>query len=151
MTLHNRWHTEQRVPDGEDSRERGRKGRGDGRALNPPRRTNRNLVKNGDFEEGPVELLAGREGAVAQVVRTVPGRRYALSFTVGDAGNACRGSLVVEAYAGRESVKVAYESEGKGGARRAVLPFRAAAARTRIVFFSSFYSKCEVIAMEAIA
>nr|XP_034581078.1 uncharacterized protein LOC117844490 [Setaria viridis] len=91
-----------------------------------------------------MELLAGREGAVAQVVRTVPGRRYALSFTVGDAGNACRGSLVVEAYAGRESVKVAYESEGKGGARRAVLPFRAVAARTRIVFFSSFYSKCEV-------
>lgn len=33
MTLHNRWHTEQRVPDGEDSRERGRKGRGDGRVV----------------------------------------------------------------------------------------------------------------------
>ncbi|KAL6604465.1 hypothetical protein ACP70R_042892 [Stipagrostis hirtigluma subsp. patula] len=160
------------------------------KALTPPRRTNRNLVKNGDFEEGPyiipgtrwgvlvpsrtvdghsplpgwmveslkavryvdagsfavprgrraVELLAGRESAIAQVVRTVPGRQYVLSFTVGDAGNACRGSLVVEAYAGRESTKVAYESAGKGGARRAVLPFRAATARTRVVFFSSFYS-----------
>ena len=160
------------------------------KTLNPPRRTNRNLVKNGDFEEGPyiipgtrwgvlipsrvvddhsplpgwmveslkavryvdggsaavprgrraVELLAGRESAVAQVIRTVPGRRYALSFTVGDAGNACRGSLMVEAYAGRESTKVAYESAGSGGARRAVLPFRAASARTRLVFFSSFYS-----------
>ena len=160
------------------------------KTLNPPRRTNRNLVKNGDFEEGPyiipgtrwgvlipsrvvddhsplpgwmveslkavryidggsfavprgrraVELLAGRESAVAQVIRTVPGRRYALSFTVGDASNACRGSLMVEAYAGRESTKVAYESAGKGGVKRAVLPFRAASARTRIVFFSSFYS-----------
>ncbi|KAK3156320.1 hypothetical protein QOZ80_2AG0105650 [Eleusine coracana subsp. coracana] len=87
-----------------------------------------------------VELVAGRESAMSQVIRTVPGRRYALSFTVGDASNACRGSLMVEAYAGRESVKVAYESAGKGGVKRAVLPFRAASARTRIVFFSSFYS-----------
>ena len=160
------------------------------KALNPPRRTNKNLVKNGDFEEGPyiipgtkwgvlipsrvvddhspltgwmveslkaikyidgdsfavprgrraVELLAGRESAIAQVIRTVPGRQYALSFTVGDASNACRGSLMVEAYAGRESTKVAYESAGKGGVKRAVLPFRAASARTRLVFFSSFYS-----------
>ncbi|KAL6888280.1 hypothetical protein ACP4OV_009306 [Aristida adscensionis] len=160
------------------------------KALSPPRRSSKNLVKNGDFEEGPyvipgtrcgvlvppmaadgrsplpgwtvaslkavryvdaggfavprgrraVELLAGQESAVAQVVRTVPGRRYALSFTVGDAGDACRGQLVVEAFAGRESVKVAYESAGTGGARRAVLPFRAAAARTRLVFLSSFYS-----------
>ncbi|KAF0935099.1 hypothetical protein E2562_030386 [Oryza meyeriana var. granulata] len=161
------------------------------RTLNPPRRTNKNLVKNGDFEEGPyiipgtrwgvlipsmvvddhsplpgwmveslkavkyidsdhfavprgrraVELLAGRESAIAQVIRTVPGRQYALSFTVGDASNGCRGSLMVEAYAGRESTKVAYESAGRGGAaKRAVLPFRAASVRTRVVFFSSFYS-----------
>ncbi|CAL4889297.1 unnamed protein product [Urochloa decumbens] len=165
------------------------------KTLTPPRRTNRNLVKNGDFEEGPyiipgtkwggvlipslvvadehsplpgwmveslkavryidgggaggggfavprgrraVELVAGKESAV---VRTVPGRRYALSFTVGDAGNACAGKLAVEARAGREAATVAYESAGDGGAtKRAVLPFRAAAARTRIVFFSSFYS-----------
>ncbi|CAO2045003.1 unnamed protein product [Urochloa humidicola] len=164
------------------------------KTLTPPRRTNRNLVKNGDFEEGPyiipgtkwggvlipslvvdehsplpgwmveslkavryidgggggfvvprgrraVELLAGREGAVAQVVRTVPGRRYALSFTVGDAGDACTGNLAVEARAGREAATVAYESAGDGGgAKRAVLPFRAAATRTRIVFFSAFCS-----------
>ena len=88
-----------------------------------------------------VELLAGRESAIAQVIRTVPGRQYALSFTVGDASNGCEGSLVVEAYAGRESTRVAHESAGRGGAaKRAVLPFRAAAARTRVVFFSSFYS-----------
>jgi hypothetical protein len=151
-----------------------------------------NLVKNGDFEEGPyiipgttkwgvlipsqmvddhsplpgwmveslkavkyidsdhfavprgrraVELLAGKESAIAQVIRTVPGKQYTLSFTVGDASNACRGSLMVEAYAGRESTKVAYESAGKGGAaKRAVLPFRAASSRTHVVFFSSFYN-----------
>uniref|UniRef100_A0A0D9VDJ5 DUF642 domain-containing protein n=1 Tax=Leersia perrieri TaxID=77586 RepID=A0A0D9VDJ5_9ORYZ len=159
------------------------------RTLNPPRRTNKNLVKNGDFEEGPyiipgtkwgvlippmvveehsplpgwmveslkavryidgdhfavprgrraVELLAGRESAVAQVVRTVPGRRYAMSFTVGDAGNGCVGDMAVEVFAGRESAKVAYRSDGRGGARRGVLEFTAAAARTRVVFFSSFY------------
>jgi hypothetical protein len=36
------------------------------------------------------------------------GRQYVLSFNVGDASNACRGSLMVEAYAGRESIKVVY-------------------------------------------
>ena len=161
------------------------------KTLTPPRRTNKNLVKNGDFEEGPyiipgtkwgvlipsrmvdehsplpgwmveslkavkyidsdhfavprgrraVELLAGRESAIAQVIRTVPGKQYALSFSVGDASNTCRGSLMVEAYAGRESTKVPYESAGQGGAaKRAVLPFRATSSRTRVVFFSSFYN-----------
>ena len=88
-----------------------------------------------------VELLAGRESAIAQVIRTVPGKQYALSFSVGDASNTCRGSLMVEAYAGRESTKVPYESAGQGGAaKRAVLPFRATSSRTRVVFFSSFYN-----------
>jgi hypothetical protein len=48
-----------------------------------------------------VELLAGRESAITQVIRTVPGRQYVLSFIVGDASNACCDSLMVEAYAGR--------------------------------------------------
>ena len=35
-----------------------------------------------------VELVAGREAALVQEARgTVPGRRYRLSFSVGDAGN----------------------------------------------------------------
>ncbi|XP_042398488.1 uncharacterized protein LOC121988861 [Zingiber officinale] len=159
------------------------------RQLFPPRRTNTNLFKNGDFEEGPyiipnttwgvlvppqieddhsplpgwmveslkavryidaehfavprgrraVELLAGKESAIAQVVRTVPGRRYALTFAVGDAGNACAGSLMVEAFAGGQTVKVAYESKGKGGWKRAMLRFEAAKPRTRVVFWSSNY------------
>ncbi|XP_010914930.1 BIIDXI-like protein At5g11420 [Elaeis guineensis] len=158
--------------------------------LHPPRRSNKNLLKNGDFEEGPyilpnttwgvlipptteddhsplpgwmvdspkavkyldsthfsvprgsraVELLAGKESALAQEVRTVPGRAYALAFSVGDASNACQGTMIVEAFAGEHTVKVPYESKGAGGAKRAVLRFRASKARTRIVFFSSNYN-----------
>ncbi|XP_072983983.1 BIIDXI-like protein At5g11420 [Typha latifolia] len=160
------------------------------KALFPPKRTNKNLVKNGDFEEGPyilpntsygvlipsqieddhspipgwmveslkaikyldaahfivphgsraVELLAGKESSIAQVIRTFPGRSYVLTFTVGDASNACMGSLMIEAFAGKGTVKVAYESKGTGGFKRAVLPFKATGARTRLVFWSTYYN-----------
>ncbi|XP_010526203.1 PREDICTED: uncharacterized protein LOC104803829 [Tarenaya hassleriana] len=160
------------------------------RALFPPRPTNKNILKNGGFEEGPwvlpnassgvlippnieddhsplpgwiveslkavkfidsdhfsvpqgrraVELVAGKESAIAQVVRTIPGKTYVLSFAVGDASNACSGSMVVEAFAGKDTVKVPYESKGKGGFKRASLRFVAISNRTRIMFFSTFYS-----------
>ncbi|XP_078432336.1 BIIDXI-like protein At5g11420 [Wolffia australiana] len=159
------------------------------KALHPPRASNQNLLKNGDFEEGPyvfpdtpwgvlippiteddhsplpgwiveslkavkyvdaahfsapqgrraVELLAGREGALVQITRTVPGRNYRLSFAVGDANNTCRGSMVVEAFADRSTAKVPYQSTGKGGFKRAVLEFTATGSRSRIMFFSTFY------------
>ncbi|XP_072966318.1 protein DUF642 L-GALACTONO-1,4-LACTONE-RESPONSIVE GENE 2-like [Typha angustifolia] len=159
------------------------------RTLYPPRHTNQNLLKNGDFEEGPyifpntswgviippnieddhsplpgwmveslkavkyidsdhykvpqakraVELVAGKESALAQVVRTVPGRAYALTFSVGDAGDACPGSMLVEAFAARGTVKIPYESKGTGGFKKAVLRFTAVDARTRVVFLSTFY------------
>ncbi|KAG9459721.1 hypothetical protein H6P81_004229 [Aristolochia fimbriata] len=86
-----------------------------------------------------VELVAGRESAIAQVARTIVGKTYRLTFAVGDASNACAGSMVVEAFAGKDTVKVPYESKGKGGFKRAVLTFVATATRTRIVFFSTFY------------
>lgn len=160
--------------------------------LTIPKRTGVNLLKNGDFEEGPyvfakaswgvlippkieddnsplpgwiieslkavkyidsdhfavpkgkraVELVGGKESAIAQIVRTVPGRKYALSFTVGDAKNACVGDMSVEAYAGKESVKVVYKSMGKGGSlgKYAVLKFMAVSTRTRVMFLSSFYT-----------
>ncbi|OWM86683.1 uncharacterized protein LOC116187372 [Punica granatum] len=160
------------------------------RALYPPRATNRNLLKNGDFEEGPyifpntswgvlippnieddhsplpgwmveslkavkyidsghfsvpqgtraIELVAGKESAIAQVARTIPGKTYILSFAVGDASNSCEGSMVVEAFAGRDTIKVPYESKGKGGFKRAILRFVAASTRTRIMFYSTFYT-----------
>uniref|UniRef100_A0A803MJU2 DUF642 domain-containing protein n=1 Tax=Chenopodium quinoa TaxID=63459 RepID=A0A803MJU2_CHEQI len=160
------------------------------RVLYPPKRTSLNLMKNGNFEEGPyifrnttwgtlippniedahsplpgwmveslkavkyvdsnhffvpsgrraIELVAGKESAIAQVVRTIPGKRYTLSFSVGDANDACAGPMVVEAFAGKDTIKVPYQSKGKGGFKRAVLRFVATQARTRIMFYSTFYS-----------
>ncbi|XP_030526357.2 uncharacterized protein LOC115738022 [Rhodamnia argentea] len=160
------------------------------KALNIPKRTQHNLVKNGNFEEGPyvfpnsswgvlvpphieddhspipgwiidslkavkyvdsdhfavpegkraVELVAGRESAVSQVVFTVPGKAYVLTFAVGDARDSCEGQMQVEARAGRGSVRVPYESKGKGGFVRAELRFEAEAARTQVAFLSSYYT-----------
>ena len=86
-----------------------------------------------------VELIAGKESAIAQVVKTVPGKVYALSFVVGDANNECAGSMIVEAFAGKNTLRVPYESKGKGGYKQAVLKFRAVTARTRVRFLSTFY------------
>ncbi|XP_011019761.1 PREDICTED: uncharacterized protein LOC105122382 [Populus euphratica] len=160
------------------------------KALYPPRPTNKNLIKNGGFEEGPyllpntswgvlippniedkhsplpgwmveslkavkfidiehfsvpqgrraIELVAGKESAIAQVVRTIIGKTYSLSFAVGDASNSCEGSMVVEAFAGKDTLKVPYESKGKGGFKRAVLKFVAVSSRTRVMFYSTFYT-----------
>ncbi|KAK9210987.1 hypothetical protein WN943_000360 [Citrus x changshan-huyou] len=160
------------------------------RGLYPPRASNKNILKNGGFEEGPyvfpntswgvlippnieddhsplpgwmieslkavkyidsdhfsvpqgkraIELVAGKESAIAQIARTIPGKTYTLTFTVGDANNACAGSMVVEAFAGKGTIKVPYESKGKGGFKRAVLRFVAVSNRTRIMFLSTFYT-----------
>ncbi|KAL6903623.1 hypothetical protein ACP4OV_004436 [Aristida adscensionis] len=158
------------------------------KTLRPPHHTSGNMLKNGDFEEGPyifrdtpwgvlvppvsedlysplpgwtimsdtkvvkyvdaahhavprgagaVELVAGRECAMLQEAATVAGRSYRVSFSVGDAANGCEGSMVVEAYAARATARVAYESRGAGGHRRADLEFAAVANRTRVVFQSS--------------
>ncbi|XP_006653558.1 uncharacterized protein LOC102719203 [Oryza brachyantha] len=86
-----------------------------------------------------VELVVGRETALVQEVATVPGRPYRLSFSVGDAGNGCRDSLAVEAYAARAALKVPYESRGTGGHKLAQLEFAAVANLTRVVFRSFNY------------
>lgn len=87
-----------------------------------------------------VELVAGKESAISQVVHTTPRKDYVLTFVVGDANNLCEGSMVVEAFAGKETVKASYESKGKGGFKRAKLKFTAESPRTRIMFYSSFYT-----------
>lgn len=87
-----------------------------------------------------IELVAGKESAIAQVVYTIPGRDYVLSFTVGDANNYCEGSLIVEAFAGKDTTKVPYASKGKGGFIRAMLRFKAISNRTRVMFLSTFYT-----------
>ncbi|CAL5327703.1 unnamed protein product [Camellia sinensis] len=160
------------------------------KVLNPPKRTRDNMLKNGDFEEGPyvfpntswgvlippnieddhspllgwiieslkavkyidsdhfavpqgkraVELIAGKESAIAQIVKTIPGKVYDLTFSVGDASNSCEGSMVVEAFAGKVTVQVPYESKGRGGFKRARVRFTAVSNRTRVRFLSVFYS-----------
>lgn len=87
-----------------------------------------------------VELVAGKESALAQVVYTKPGKVYVLTFAVGDASNSCEGPMEVEAFAGKETAKVSYESKGKGGLKRGTLRFTAVSTRTRIMFLSSFYT-----------
>ncbi|KAL6133937.1 hypothetical protein ACLB2K_066170 [Fragaria x ananassa] len=60
-----------------------------------------------------IELVAGRESAIAQIIRTIPNKSYNLMFmTIGDAKNGCHGSMMVEAFAGKETLKVPYVSLG---------------------------------------
>lgn len=87
-----------------------------------------------------VELLAGKESALSQIARTIPGKRYTLTFSVGDAGAGCVGPMMIEAYAAKSNVKIPYTSVGKGGYKRAVLRFTATTTRTRVLFISSYYS-----------
>ena len=86
-----------------------------------------------------VELVAGRESAIAQVVRTVPGKIYRLEFSVGDAKNDCHGSMEVVAFAAKSKVNVPFVSSGKGQFKTEDLVVQAVSNRTRITFFSSFY------------
>ena len=87
-----------------------------------------------------VELVSGMETALVQEVSTVPGWPYRLEFSAGDAGDGCVGSMSIQAYAARASVKVPYQSQGKGGYKRGVLDFTAIANQTRVVFVSMFYT-----------
>ncbi|KAM3686102.1 hypothetical protein ACJW31_11G172000 [Castanea mollissima] len=94
---------------------------------------------NVPFGLAAVELVAGRESAIAQVLRTVPNKFYNLTFTVGDAKNGCHGSMMVEAFAAKDTIKVPFKSEGKGRFKTASFKFKALSPRTRITFYSSFY------------
>lgn len=87
-----------------------------------------------------IELVAGKESALAQIVKTVPGKTYVLTFSVGDSNNSCEGSMVIEAYAGKDKIEVPYQSKGKGGFKRARFQFKAVSTRTRLMFLSSFYT-----------
>lgn len=87
-----------------------------------------------------IELVGGRESSLAQIVRTQPGKEYVLTFVVGDAKNGCEGSLAVEAFAGKNTVKVDHVSTGKGESVPGKLRFKGTNYRTRIMFFSSVYT-----------
>lgn len=94
---------------------------------------------NVPFERAAVELVAGRESAIAQVLRTVADKSYNLTFTVGDAKNGCHGSMVVEAFAAKDTLKVPFESKGLGKFRTVSFIFKALTDRTRITFYSANY------------
>ncbi|CAN0907783.1 Protein DUF642 L-GALACTONO-1,4-LACTONE-RESPONSIVE GENE 2 [Linum grandiflorum] len=86
-----------------------------------------------------VELVAGRESAIAQVIRTLPRKTYKLTFSIGDAKNGCHGSMMVEAFASDKTLKVPFVSVGKGRFKAASLVFQAQSERTRITFYSGYY------------
>ncbi|KAL3537472.1 hypothetical protein ACH5RR_000838 [Cinchona calisaya] len=86
-----------------------------------------------------IELVAGRESAIAQILRTVPNKVYNLTFSVGDAKNGCHGSMMVEAFAAKSTLKVPFESVGKGQFKTVSFQFTSISIRTRITFYSSFY------------
>ncbi|XP_052171462.1 protein DUF642 L-GALACTONO-1,4-LACTONE-RESPONSIVE GENE 2-like [Diospyros lotus] len=94
---------------------------------------------NVPFGVAAIELVSGRESAIAQVIRTVPNQIYKLSFALGDAKNGCHGSMMVEAFAGNATVKAPFESQGLGKFKTASLKFKALSIRTRLTFFSSYY------------
>ena len=94
---------------------------------------------NVPFGLAAVELVAGRESAIAQILRTIPNKVYNLTFTVGDAKNGCHGSMMVEAFAAKDTFKVPFESQGKGKFKTLSFKFQAISARTRLTFYSSYY------------
>ncbi|XP_021724297.1 uncharacterized protein LOC110691653 [Chenopodium quinoa] len=86
-----------------------------------------------------IELIGGRESAIAQIIRTTPNKHYLLTFTIGDAENGCTGPMMVEAFAAMENVVAHHESHGKGSFTHASLKFQAMSFRTRLTFWSSMY------------
>ncbi|GJY88958.1 galactose-binding domain-like protein [Tanacetum coccineum] len=86
-----------------------------------------------------IELVAGRESAIAQIIRTIPNNMYTLTFAIGDAKNGCHGDMMVEAFAAKETLKAPFKSEGKGKWETVSLKFKAISARTRVTFYSSYY------------
>ncbi|XP_038877149.1 uncharacterized protein LOC120069455 [Benincasa hispida] len=86
-----------------------------------------------------IELVAGRESAIAQIIRTVPKKFYNLTFTIGDARNGCHGSMDVQAFAAQQAIKVPFISRGIGRSKTASLKFQAVSVSTRITFYSAYY------------
>nr|XP_043611699.1 uncharacterized protein LOC122583347 [Erigeron canadensis] len=86
-----------------------------------------------------IELLSGRESAIAQIIRTIPNKLYKLTFAIGDANNSCHGDMMVEAFAGRDTLKAPFKSEAKGKWKMVSMQFTAVSARTRVSFYSSYY------------
>ncbi|KAL2329331.1 hypothetical protein Fmac_022758 [Flemingia macrophylla] len=94
---------------------------------------------NVPFGQGAIELIAGRESVISQILRTVPNKVYNMKFTIGDARNGCHGSMMIEAFAAKDTLKVPFKAVGKGHFKTVSFKFKAFENRTRITFYSSFY------------
>ncbi|KAG2668700.1 hypothetical protein I3760_14G003800 [Carya illinoinensis] len=79
------------------------------------------------FGLAAIKLVVGRESAIAQILRTLPNRFYNLIFTVGDGKNGCHRSMMVEAFAAKDTLKTVG------------FKFKSLSTRARITFFNSFY------------
>ncbi|RZC48974.1 hypothetical protein C5167_017405 [Papaver somniferum] len=116
------------------------------------------MVKNGDIENGLhvsenfstgvlippkqqdlISPLPGRESAISQVLRLIANEFYTLTFTIGDAENGCHGSMMVEAFAAKETFKAPFTSNRKGEFKTSSFKFQAISNRTRITFYSAYY------------
>lgn len=87
-----------------------------------------------------VELLSGKEGIISQMVATTPAKNYALTFTLGAAGDACQAPLAVMAFAADQTGAFHYSPTGNATSHLANLTFVARADRTRVAFYSVYYN-----------
>ncbi|KAJ6758549.1 hypothetical protein OIU74_025236 [Salix koriyanagi] len=114
-----------------------------------------NILKNGGFEEGPYVFPNTTWGVlippnIEDKHSPLPGWMVeslkAVKYIDVEHFSVPQGRRAVELVAGKESaiaqdtLKVPYESKGKGGFKRAELKFAAVSSRTRIVFYSTFYT-----------
>eukprot|EP01018_Ginkgo_biloba_P026196 Gb_04470 [translate_table: standard] len=87
-----------------------------------------------------IELLSGKEGIISQMVETVAGKTYSLSFLLGDAGDLCQEPLAVMAFAGDQEENIHYTSPSPRRYEASNITFTAKAERTRIAFYSIYYN-----------
>ncbi|GLJ06982.1 hypothetical protein SUGI_0054780 [Cryptomeria japonica] len=87
-----------------------------------------------------VELLAGKEGIISQMVDTEPGTKYTMSFLLGNAGNKCQTPMAVMAFAGDQADNFHYSAPAIRIYEPNNVTFTAKAQRTRIAFYSIYYN-----------
>ncbi|XP_058095321.1 protein DUF642 L-GALACTONO-1,4-LACTONE-RESPONSIVE GENE 2 [Magnolia sinica] len=87
-----------------------------------------------------VELLSGKEGIISQMVETTPEKQYSLTFSLGKAGDSCQEPMAIMAFAGDQAQNIHYSPIGNMSHQTANLTFKARADKTRIAFYSVYYS-----------
>ncbi|KAH6826218.1 choice-of-anchor C domain protein [Perilla frutescens var. hirtella] len=87
-----------------------------------------------------VELLSGKEGIISQMVETKPNKPYRLTFSLGQAGDACKQPLAVMAFAGDQAQNIHYTPNSNSTFQTANVNFTARADRTRVAFYSVYYN-----------